>query len=73
MKLSEWISANGGRGAVARLLNVTPVAVHHWLRRQITPKITTMRKIVELSEGRVSFADIIEETKPKPAPRKAAK
>lgn len=64
VKLSEWISANGGRDAVARQLGVTEEAIHYWLRKRITPRVETMQRIVELSKGKVSFEEIIEETKP---------
>ena len=62
MKLSSWVKREGGRERVAKLLGVTPVAVHHWLSGRATPKWSTAYKIMELSKGKVTAREIAEET-----------
>lgn len=64
MKLSEWVRSIGGREEAARLLGVTDSAVHYWLKKGITPRVKTMRKIARLSKSQVTLREILEETKP---------
>lgn len=70
MKFRKWIADQGGPTAVGRLLGITHATVCGWLVRKSTPKAITMVRIVELAGGKLTFADVINETKPKKASRK---
>lgn len=63
MLLSEWISAVGGRRRASILLRVTPETIHYWLAGKSSPELKTIIRIVNVSEGRVSMREILEETK----------
>lgn len=65
MKLSEWIESVGGRARAAAKLDMTPEAIHYWLAGKNTPTFKTIFRIIELSGGRVTIKDILEETKVK--------
>lgn len=62
MYLSQWIAENGGRGKLARQIKVSPITIHFWLLKGITPRVETMMRIVSLTKGQVSFEEIIRET-----------
>lgn len=62
MKLAEWISAQGGRCAVARQLGISRDTIHYWLAKKTSPRLKTMRKIEKLSGGRVTVEAILHET-----------
>lgn len=59
MRFKEWIVASGGGAAVARKLGVTRQTVNIWLRGTGSPTALMMVKIVRVSRGVVSYADII--------------
>lgn len=52
--LQEKIKAKG-IDALAKELGVTPSAVNHWRRGYVMPDTRQMRKIRNISEGRVSL------------------
>lgn len=62
-----WVDRNGGIDATARLLDVSEQVVKRWYRIQGTPKIATMRRMIALSKGALSYASIIASTDPKGA------
>jgi DNA-binding transcriptional regulator YdaS (Cro superfamily) len=70
MKLSTWISAEGGREAVARKLGVTPSAIHYWLKKGNLPRPRVIVQIGKLSGGQVTVGDIWDEVL---APKKSRK
>lgn len=63
MKFSHWIADQGGPGAVASRLGVTTHIVRIWLNGKGSPKVETIERIVELSGGKVSFEDVILESR----------
>lgn len=64
-KLDTWINLNGGVGKTATKLGVTRRAVYNWKSRVTIPRIGHMDKIVKLSRGLLSHADLLNLTKPK--------
>lgn len=56
-KLTDWIDREGAR-RVAELLGVTPHAVWHWKAGRRVPERETARRIVEKTNGAISFDDI---------------
>lgn len=59
LSLQAWIDQEG-KAKVARLLNVTVMAVNHWRKGTAYPRVAQMRKIKRLSAGRVGYAQIID-------------
>jgi predicted transcriptional regulator len=64
MTFNEWVSERGGAFRVAELLGVTPAAVSHWVNRKAVPKTATIFRIVKLSGGKVTIAEIFAATSP---------
>lgn len=62
MEFFKWIDRFGGPSEVARQLNVTPHAVRAWMRKEYTPNYKIMKRIVELSNRKVGFEEILRET-----------
>lgn len=61
-KLERWILKSGGTGTIARALEVSQPTVVNWCFRRRTPALETARKLVELSNGHLTYDDIIEGT-----------
>lgn len=59
-----WIEDYGGVDKLAKRLKVTPQAVYTWVKRQGYPKVETMRALVKISKGKLTYVSIIESTKP---------
>jgi hypothetical protein len=59
MKFEKWIKEKTPR-QVARALDIDQSTVWHWTKKRTCPKVSTMREIVKVSEGRVSYEDMIE-------------
>lgn len=57
-KLVEWIRSNGGGTKTAELLGVSIAAVSRWKQGNRFPEPKTVRKIIKLSDGAVSYADL---------------
>lgn len=62
-KLERWILEMGGSGTVARLVGVHQVTVGTWLARRCSPNLEVAAKILELSKGTLTIADILEGTR----------
>lgn len=62
LKFTTWMAEKGGPTEVAKLLGVPRETVYAWQQKRSTPRVTTMIKIVRLTQGEISFADIIEAT-----------
>lgn len=60
----SWIEDYGGVPKLAKRLKVTPHAVRTWIKREGYPKVETMRELVKLGKGKLTFETIIESTKP---------
>lgn len=60
-----WVKARGGTAAIAERLGVTERAVRYWVSGQAMPRSDTMRKLIELSEGQLTYQSILESTDPK--------
>lgn len=58
-KFSAWINTKGD-SYLADILNVTEGSAGHWRRGHCIPRPAHMKKIVEMSRGRISYEDIIE-------------
>lgn len=61
-KLRTWVDASGGVPAVAKTLNVTEHSVRNWLRGESTPRSKTIKTIISLSKGTLTFDVIYKET-----------
>lgn len=62
---SQWVDEFGGTEKLAYKLGLTSGAIYFWLSRMGTPKPATMQKIIKLSNGKLTFNDILESTMPK--------
>lgn len=58
----QWVDAYGGAEKVALDLHVTVHAVHHWMKRKGWPKVLIILRIISLSDGKLSFEDIVYST-----------
>lgn len=65
MTLKKWVESFGGNNAVAEALHITPYCVRIWLRGKGSPAFETAGRIVKLSQGQVSFEQILKETRRK--------
>lgn len=65
MSLRKWIAAVGGVSAVSRLLGIGRSSIYDWLNGAAQPRAQTIQRIVELSKGVVTHADVIAETMPR--------
>ncbi len=61
----KWVTAYGGTLKVAAALKVTPTAVRHWVNRKGNPNVKTLIEIIRISNGELSYSQIIESTRPK--------
>jgi len=59
MTLQSWIVQTGPK-EVAKLLNVDPAAVSLWRNKKTLPRPHQMKRIKQLSRGRVSYEVMIE-------------
>jgi len=59
MNFARWIEKTGHRKVAAKL-KVDPSTVSLWAARSSLPKPATMKEIVKVSGGRVSYKEIIE-------------
>lgn len=62
MTLKEWVADRGGPVVVASKLGVTRQAVLYWLAGKATPRPPMIFKIVQLSGGKLTYRQILEET-----------
>lgn len=62
MTFHKWIKSQGGPTPVAQKLGITSACVRYWLRRDATPRLRVMKKIVKLSKGQVTLDTIVRET-----------
>lgn len=58
----NWIDSVGGIPTAAKLLKVTEHTVRVWLRGESTPRSRTLKEIIRLSKGSLSFEVIYKET-----------
>ena len=60
MQLAEWLVKNKKtQTALANELNVSSVAVHHWLYGKTFPSSANMMKLYTLSNGKIELRDWI--------------
>ncbi len=59
MTLCDWIEKTGPK-AVAKLLKVDPSTVSLWRNGKSTPTTKMMKKINEVTKGKVTYKSIIE-------------
>ena len=60
MPFSEWIRAEGcTQRAVARRLGVSPSTLSRLLRGERSPSASLMRRVFELTEGKVTPTDLV--------------
>lgn len=57
-KFRKWIEETG-ETQIAADLGVTQMAVAHWRRGISKPDSTRLKRIIELSDGALTYADII--------------
>jgi DNA-binding transcriptional regulator YdaS (Cro superfamily) len=55
----NWIKSIGFT-RISRLLEVNEEAVKHWLAGRALPKARHMKRIKEITKGKVSYTEIIE-------------
>ena len=68
MHLSGYLTESGKTiDQAASELNVTPMAIRHWLSGRSIPRRATAQKIESWSGGKVTYADLVS-----PAPTQAA-
>lgn len=58
-KFERWVREFGGTRKLANALGVTQPAVQHWLNGFCNPGINKAHKILELSKGKLTLADIL--------------
>jgi len=58
-KFIAWID-DIGIEPLAEKLGIDPSAVSHWRRGHCHPQVRHMKKIVELSKGKLTYQEIIE-------------
>lgn len=58
IRLRTWIK-QVGRKEIARLLDVTPMAVTHWKQGDAIPGAETLRKIVRLTDGKLDVEHVL--------------
>lgn len=61
MKLTTWIEKNGGNGPTGALLGIARNNVYAWGAGVALPRPAMMKRIVELTRGKVSYAEMVEE------------
>lgn len=59
MKFEKWIDLKTPR-QVARALDVDQATVWHWHTKKSCPKPRTMKRLIELSDGKLNYNDIVE-------------
>jgi DNA-binding phage protein len=68
--LQRWVERYGGPDKLAVELGVSSLTVRFWLKRRGYPQVDTMRRVVELSGGHLSYDDIIVSCHPEDGPGK---
>ncbi len=58
-KFEKWAADMGGPRKLSEMLGVTHWAVKFWLKKKGYPQVETIEKIIKLSKGRLTFADIV--------------
>lgn len=62
-KFERWIREFGGPSKLAKKLAVNDCTVGAWIRRRGSPNLATANKIITLSKGQLTIADILEGTR----------
>ena len=60
----DWVECYGEE-KLAKRLGVTKTTVVRWTKRQGWPKVSLLTKIVKLSNGLLTYENIIESTSPR--------
>lgn len=55
----KWID-EVGKSNLASKLGIDPSAVTHWVKGRNRPSVQQMKKIKELSKGRIGFEEMID-------------
>jgi len=58
VNFNKWVLETKPR-KVARALEVDPAAVSNWQKRKSCPRPETMKRICQMSNGQISYDDII--------------
>lgn len=75
-KFARWVEKFGGVAKLAARLRVTETIVRLWLRGKGSPRAMTIHRLVTISEGQLTYAQILADTRrnmKKPATRAAAR
>ncbi len=64
----EWAKSVGGLENVRKLIGVKIRVVQRWNACASAPSIENMRRLITVSEGRLSYQSIIESTHPLASP-----
>ncbi len=59
-----WVEAYGNYELAAKL-KISPRTVNHWVNCDAYPKVDTMRELVKLSKGELTYEIIIDSCQPK--------
>lgn len=62
LKIRTWVDNFGGIPLVASTLGVTEHSVRKWLRGESTPRSKTVKELIRLSKGFLTFEVIYKET-----------
>jgi DNA-binding transcriptional regulator YdaS (Cro superfamily) len=62
-KFEKWVRKFGGTKAVADALGVNQTSVQHWCAGRARPRLEASSKILSLSKGELTLADIVRGTK----------
>lgn len=63
-KFERWILEQGGTAEVGKLLGVHQATVVKWISKHARPSLLVAKKLTEVSNGQLSWDDIIEGTVP---------
>lgn len=61
MKLSTWIEKTGGYSKAAQKLEILRPRVYAWRNGANLPRPDVMKKIVKITNGKVSYKEMIDE------------
>lgn len=61
----DWVISYGGPEKLAVKLKMTPESVKRWTKCKGWPKVSAMKKVIELAQGQLNYEDIIESTRPR--------
>lgn len=60
-----WVASYGTTAELAAKLQVSVRTINHWVNREGYPKVDTMRELIKLSKGVLSYEVIIDSCQPR--------